>query len=51
MPEARGCGPLTAVINSLLMLPSASGENAIRLPFALMITPGEVDQDNPPPQP
>jgi hypothetical protein len=51
VPEARGCGPLTTVINTLLSLPSGPGENAIRLPFALMITPGEVDQDNPPPQP
>jgi virginiamycin B lyase len=48
VPEARGCGALTEVINTLLSLPSESGENAISLPFSLMITPGEVDADNPP---
>jgi virginiamycin B lyase len=37
VPEARGCGPLTEVINTLLSLPSASGENATRLPFAQFV--------------
>lgn len=38
VPEARGCGPLTEVINTLLNLPSPSGANAIRLPFSQHIT-------------
>jgi virginiamycin B lyase len=39
VPEARGCGALTEVINTLLSLPSPSGENAIRLPFTQLLTP------------
>jgi virginiamycin B lyase len=38
VPEARGCGALTDVINTLLQLPSPSGANAIRLPFSQHIT-------------
>jgi virginiamycin B lyase len=37
VPVARGCGPLTTVINTLLGLPSPSGANATRLPFAQFI--------------
>jgi virginiamycin B lyase len=40
VPEARGCGALTTVINSLLGLPSPAGENAIRLPYTLIVTLG-----------
>jgi hypothetical protein len=39
VPEARGCGALTTVINTLLGLPSPSGENAIRLPFTQLLFP------------
>jgi virginiamycin B lyase len=38
VPAARGCGALTDVINTLLDLPSPSGENAIRLPFTQSLT-------------
>jgi DNA-binding beta-propeller fold protein YncE len=38
VPEARGCGPLTKVINNLLGLPSPSGDNHIRLPFTQHLT-------------
>jgi virginiamycin B lyase len=37
VPEARGCGALTTVINTLLGLPSPSGENATRLPFSQFV--------------
>ena len=37
VPEARGCGALTTVINTLLDLPSPSGENATRLPFSQFV--------------
>jgi hypothetical protein len=40
VPAASGCGPLTDVINTLLGLPSPSGENATRLPFSLLILYG-----------
>jgi virginiamycin B lyase len=51
VPEARGCGALTDIINNLLSLPSDEGENAISLPFAMFITAGGADADNPPPPP
>jgi virginiamycin B lyase len=40
VPEARGCGALTDIINNVLSLPSESGENSTRLPFSLMIAFG-----------
>ena len=40
VPEARGCGALTDIINNLLSLPSAPGNNATRLPFSLLILYG-----------
>jgi sugar lactone lactonase YvrE len=40
VPAARGCGPLTDIINSLLQLPSPSGANATSLPFSLLILYG-----------
>ncbi len=40
VPEARGCGPLTTVINSLLSLPSPSGNNETVLPFSMFIIGG-----------
>jgi virginiamycin B lyase len=38
VPAARGCGALTPVINALLELPSPSGQNETRLPFAMFLT-------------
>jgi virginiamycin B lyase len=43
VPEARGCGPLTEIINGLLDLPSPSGENAIRLPYTQLVTAGVIE--------
>jgi virginiamycin B lyase len=40
VPEARGCGALTPVINSLLGLPSPSGENSITLPYSILLRVG-----------
>jgi virginiamycin B lyase len=40
VPEARGCGALTDIINNVLSLPSAPGNNATRLPFSLLILYG-----------
>jgi streptogramin lyase len=40
VPEARGCGALTTVINTVLGLPSPSGQNEIRLPFSVLISIG-----------
>ncbi len=40
VPEARGCGALTDIINTLLSLPSPSGENHIRLPYTQLVTAG-----------
>jgi hypothetical protein len=42
VPEARGCGALTDIINSVLSLPSPAGENDIRLPFSTMIAFGDL---------
>jgi hypothetical protein len=42
VPVARGCGPLTDVINTLLSLPSPSGANAISLPFTQLLTNPDV---------
>ncbi len=38
VPEARGCGPLTSVINTVLSLPSPTGANATSLPFTQLLT-------------
>jgi len=38
VPEARGCGALTDIINTVLSLPSAPGNNATRLPFSQLLT-------------
>jgi hypothetical protein len=38
VPEARGCGALTDIINSVLSLPSPSGSNETRLPFTQLLT-------------
>jgi streptogramin lyase len=43
VPAARGCGPLTDVINTLLSLPSPSGENAISLPQAQLLIEGATE--------
>jgi virginiamycin B lyase len=40
VPEARGCGALTEVINTLLSLPSPAGENETVLPFSMFIVGG-----------
>jgi virginiamycin B lyase len=40
VPAARGCGPLTPVINNLLQLPSPSGNNETVLPFSMFIIGG-----------
>jgi virginiamycin B lyase len=40
VPEARGCGALTQVINTLLDLPSPSGNNETVLPFSMFIIGG-----------
>jgi virginiamycin B lyase len=37
VPEARGCGALTDIINNVLSLPSDPGNNSTRLPFSIMI--------------
>jgi streptogramin lyase len=38
VPEARGCGALTDIINNVLSLPSDPGNNATRLPFSQLLT-------------
>jgi virginiamycin B lyase len=40
VPEARGCGALTDIINNLLALPSPSGENHTKLPYTQLVTAG-----------
>jgi virginiamycin B lyase len=40
VPEARGCGALTDIINNVLSLPSESGNNETRLPFSILIAFG-----------
>jgi hypothetical protein len=42
VPEARGCGALTDIINNVLSLPSPSGENSTHLPFSLLIVYGPL---------